>query len=70
MVLISELRNVDAKRRNDMNGVQNMEKREMRIGMDEMNESEESKEKYEMNGNDETEWNESIGMEMDRSECD
>ena len=36
MVLISELRNVDAKRRNDMNGVQKMEKREMRIGMDEM----------------------------------
>ena len=24
----------------------------------------------EMNGNDEMEWNESIEMEMDRSECD
>ena len=24
----------------------------------------------EMNGNDEMEWNERIGMEMDRSECD
>ena len=24
----------------------------------------------EMNGNDEMEWNERIGMEMDKSECD
>ena len=24
----------------------------------------------EMNGNDEMEWNESIGMEMDKTECD
>ena len=29
-----------------------------------------SKEKYEMNGKYEMEWNERIGMEMDKSECD
>ena len=28
------------------------------------------KEELEMNGNDEMEWNESIEMEMDKSECD
>ena len=33
-------------------------------------ENEESKEDTEMNGNDEMEWNESIGMELDKSECD
>ena len=31
-------------------------------------ENEESKEELEMNGNDELEWNERIGMEMDKSE--
>ena len=30
----------------------------------------ESKELSEMNRNDEMEWNERIGMEMDKSECD
>ena len=30
----------------------------------------ESKEELEMNGNDEMEWNGSIGMVMDKSECD
>ena len=30
----------------------------------------ESKKELEMNGNDEMEWNERIGMEMDKSECD
>ena len=30
----------------------------------------ESKDEYKMNGNDEMEWNERIGMEMDKSECD
>ena len=30
----------------------------------------ESKEELEMNGNDGMEWNESIGMKMDRSEYD
>ena len=30
----------------------------------------ESKEELKMNGNDEMEWNERIGMEMDKSECD
>ena len=29
-----------------------------------------SQKRNEVNGNDEMEWNESIGMEMDRSECD
>ena len=33
-------------------------------------ENEESKEKLEMNGNDAMEWNERIGMEMNKSECD
>ena len=33
-------------------------------------ESEESKEDMEMNENDEMEWNESIGVEMDKSEID
>ena len=28
------------------------------------------KKELEMNGNDEMEWNERIGMEMDKSECD
>ena len=32
--------------------------------------NEESKEEQQMNGNDEMEWKERIGMEMDRSECD
>ena len=31
--------------------------------------NEESKEKQQMNGNDEMKWNERIGMEMDKSEC-
>ena len=30
----------------------------------------ESKKELEMNGNDEMEWNERIGMEMDKSKCD
>ena len=30
----------------------------------------ESKKELEMNRNDEMEWNESIGMEMKKSECD
>ena len=30
----------------------------------------ESKEELEMNGNDGMEWNERIGMEMEKSECD
>ena len=30
----------------------------------------ESKEELEMNGNDGMEWNESIEMEMEKSECD
>ena len=33
-------------------------------------ESEESKEKYEVNENDAMEWNERIGMKMDKSEID
>ena len=28
------------------------------------------KKEQQMNGNDEMEWNERIGMEMDKSECD
>ena len=30
----------------------------------------ESKKELELNGNDAMEWNERIGMEMDKSECD
>ena len=30
----------------------------------------ESKEELKMNGNDEMEWNERNGMEMEKSECD